>query len=369
MGRAYLTRRQFNALIAAGLMLRFDRAGLRAATPEPEARLRVAAIQMVPVLGDVQANLGQAEQLVRQAIAQGAQWVILPEMFTSAAAFHPRMLDAIQPLDGAPMKMLTSLARSTNTVVGGSYLARRGRDVYNSFVLALPDGSTLRHDKDAPTYWENCYYKGGEAADTGILETPVGSVGAALCWEFIRSRTARRLLGKINMLVGGSCWWTLPDDAEAAGPLRLTNLRMLQASPRRFARLLGVPFIHGSHAGPFSGFQSPDLPDVAYDSAYLGEAMVVDSKGTVLGRRGLDQGAGGVVADVAVPVRPQPSEIVPARFWIPEEMPEPWQESWERWFGIGARYYETVTLPYLDTGVINEYVPEWMAKVPETPLV
>ncbi len=370
MGKPGITRRRFNGFLAAGLALGFGRRGI-AAPGDPERdgpRLRAAAIQMTPALGDVQANLGQAEQLVREALARGAEWVVLPEMFTSAAAFHPRMLDAVQPLDGAPYRLLVDLARRSGVVIGGSYLARRDGQVYNTFVLAMPDGSTSRHDKDLPTYWENCYYTGAARDDRGILQSPIGPVGAALCWELIRTRTARRLLGKVRLVAAASCWWTLPDDAGDDNPLRAVNLQMLQHAPVRFAHLLGVPVIHGSHAGRFSGFYSPDLPDVAYESAFLGEAMIVDSGGRVLGRRSLADGAGVVIADIAVSDVPNPVQKIPPRFWIPEDMPKAWQESWQRWLPRGARYYETVTLPYLETGVVNEYEPEWMSRRPlDTP--
>jgi predicted amidohydrolase len=53
---------------------------------------------MQSVMGDVDANLEKAQQLVCRAFGQGAEWVILPEMFTSAVAFHPKMLDAARPL-------------------------------------------------------------------------------------------------------------------------------------------------------------------------------------------------------------------------------------------------------------------------------
>jgi len=54
--------------------------------------MKVAAMQMAPRPVDVAANLEQAERLARQAIGEGAEWIMLPEIFTSAAAFHPDML-------------------------------------------------------------------------------------------------------------------------------------------------------------------------------------------------------------------------------------------------------------------------------------
>jgi predicted amidohydrolase len=354
---APITRRQFNTFLAGNLILAgWPRPGL-AASDHPLV-LRAAAIQMTPRIGDVTFNLRQAEALVREALGLGAQWVILPEMFTSGAAFHPDMLKAITPVDGEPAQLLKNLARQGNAVVGGSFLASREGHVFNSFLLAHPDGTTQWHDKDQPTYWENCYYEGGK--DDGLLDTPVGPVGSVLCWEFIRSRTARRLAGKVRMVVGGSTWWTLPDDAPFDSPLRADNLKMLKDAPPRLARMLGVPVVHGSHAGPFNGFYSPDLPDVPYDSTYLGETMIVDAKGRILARRSLEAGAGVVVADIELPAKASPVDPVPDDFWIPPEMPEAWKSSWERWLKRGAHYYREVTLPYLEMGEIRECLPEYL---------
>ena len=118
--------------------------------------------------------------------------------------------------------------------------------------------------------------------------------------------------------------------------------------------------IHGSHAGPFSGFYSPELPDVPYDSSYLGEAMITDARGNVLARRSAGHGAGVVVAHIELNDAGAPSEPIPERFWIPGEMPEPWKESWDRWFKKGGHYYQTVTEPYLRTGEVAEYISEYL---------
>lgn len=365
MSRSSITRRQFNKWLAASLLLSGSRVQAQIAASKDGTvaenlpiRLHVAAIQMVPKLGDAQANVNQAEALVRKALGLGARWIVLPEMFTSGAAFHPDMLKAIQPFDGVPLQMLKDLSRKGNAVIGGSFLAKRGQQVFNTFVLVSPDGSVVTHDKDSPTYWENCYYRGG--ADDGVLSTPIGSVGSALCWEFIRSRTARRLANKVKMVVGGSCWWTLPDDADADSPRRAANLKMLQQAPVRMARMLGVPVIHGSHAGKFEGFFSPELADVPYNSAYLGEAMIVDAHGQVLGRRAQDAGEGMATAEVVLSGKPVPSEPIPETFWIPEEMPDDWKEAWDRWLDAGADYYDMVTAPFVKTGVINEYTPKYL---------
>jgi len=168
---------------------------------------------MTAELANVEANLLKAERLTRVAFQRGARWVILPEFFTSAIAFHPEMANATRAMNGTPAQLLRKLAREGNAFVGGSFLAWRDGNAYNSFVLALPDGNTRRHDKDYPSYWEACYYVGG--SDNGIISTPDGNVGAALCYEFVRSKTAARLKGRVDMVVGGSCWWGVEDTVPA----------------------------------------------------------------------------------------------------------------------------------------------------------
>jgi hypothetical protein len=47
--------------------------------------------------------------------------------------------------------------------------------------------------------WENYYYEGGNPNDSGILGTYDSTrIGAAVCWEFMRTMTARRLRHKVD---------------------------------------------------------------------------------------------------------------------------------------------------------------------------
>lgn len=181
---------------------------------------------------------------------------------------------------------------------GGSFLARHGEEVFNTFLLAFPDGNVVRHNMDDPTNWETCYFRGG--TDDGILPTPIAPVGPALCWEFIRSRTAKRLRKKVKMVSGGSCWWTLPDDADPASPRWAVNPKMLQDAPVRMARMPGVPVIHASHSGRFAGIFGPELSNVAYNPMFPGEAMIVDANGRVPARRTKEEGEGVVMAEVRI---------------------------------------------------------------------
>ena len=307
--------------------------------------IRVAAIQMRAKLGAVADNLSCAESLVREGFRRGAEWAILPEFFTSANAFAPSMLSAWLPLEGAALELMRKLARAHDAVVGGSFLAKSGKDCFNSFLLVFPDGRYYRHDKDQPTLWENCYYIGG--SDDGVVATPAGPVGVAMCWELIRSRTARRLVGKVDLVVSGSCWWDLRQPVppeQADDQARLLNL--LRQAPSDLAKRLGVPVVHASQAGEFEGL-TPGNETVPYGSRYLGETQIADGHGNVLARLAYEDGEGVVVADIVLGRVEGDLAPIPESFWT-AELPPNTLKTWDDRNRFGQDYYATTFRPLLN---------------------
>jgi predicted amidohydrolase len=309
------------------------------------SNIRVAAIQMRAKVGAVATNLAQAESLVREAFRRGAEWVILPEFFTSAGAFAPSMLSAWLPLEGPALELMGKLAREHNGVVGGSFIAKSGRDCFNSFLLVFPNGQYFRHDKDLPTMWENSYYIGG--SDDGVLATPAGPVGAALCWELIRSQTVRRLLGKVNFVVGGSCWWDLrhpvpPQESDYQALMRT----LLRQAPGDLARRLGVPVVHAAQAGEFEGL-TPGNEAVPYVSRFLGEAQITDGHGKVLARLAYEDGEGIITADIAPGRIEGDLAPTPESFWA-VDLPPKTLQVWDHLNSLGRDYYRTKFRPLLE---------------------
>ncbi|MDY6905531.1 MAG: carbon-nitrogen hydrolase family protein [Thermodesulfobacteriota bacterium] len=279
--------------------------------------MKVAAIQMTADPGAVEKNLQSAQRLAKQAFQQGAKLVILPEFFPSAMGFHPCIEKAVRPFDGKPARLLKDLARTHDGIIGGSFIAARQTDIFNTFILAFPDGTIYTHDKDMPTMWENCYYQGG--SDNGILTTPLGNIGVALCWEFVRTQTVRRLLNRVNFVVGGSCWWGLPDQWLPGfnQNVAAANIAIMKDTPSRFARLLGRPVVHAAHAGAFK-CNTPLLPGFPYRSFFLGETQIVDARGNILAKMARSDGEGIIMADIDTDNQCPPAEPISEKFWIPD---------------------------------------------------
>ncbi|MDX6670479.1 MAG: deaminated glutathione amidase [Solirubrobacteraceae bacterium] len=86
--------------------------------------MRVAAVQLEPVIADVAANLAACERLAGDAARAGAEWIVLPEFFTTGIAFRPELAGAALAPDGAALEMLRGVAKRHGVHVGGSFLCR-----------------------------------------------------------------------------------------------------------------------------------------------------------------------------------------------------------------------------------------------------
>jgi predicted amidohydrolase len=302
--------------------------------------MRIAALQLEPALGEVAANLEACERLADDAARAGADWIVLPEFFTTGVAFLPELAGAALAPDGAATELLLDLARRHGATVGGSFLCRdRDGHARNAFMLATPEGLAGRHDKDLPTMWENSFYVGGQ--DDGVLQAGGHDIGVALCWELMRTQTARRLRGRVDAVVGGSCWWSLPEWPPRAITRRreAVNERLAVAVAPRFARFVGAPVAHAAHCGEVS-CAMPWSP-LAYRGYFEGGASVSDAHGRVLAFRDRRDGPGFAIADVEAG-RTEPADPVPDRYWLHRRDPMAalvW--SYQRMHG--RRWYERNT--------------------------
>ncbi|GGC55774.1 carbon-nitrogen hydrolase family protein [Hoyosella rhizosphaerae] len=284
-------------------------------------QIKIAAIQPALALADVDNNLTRLEALIRDAHREHQPEVIaVPEAASAPNVHHPAMRTVARRERGEPYRLLTGLARELGVVIGGGYLSERDGDVYGHYILADPDGTVNSHDKDIPTMWEQNYYTGGH--DDGVFDSPtLGSVGLVSGWEWARYRTAARLRGRVQCVVGGMCWPTTPHNW--FGPLGWWGNRdhrlqkeLARKLPGQVARLVGAPVVHASHVGPIT-MHMPGLPKVPYRTSMLGETQITERDGTILARLREEDGEGHVAATIEL-AEPQPLDPIEDTFWIPD---------------------------------------------------
>ncbi|MEQ9519718.1 MAG: carbon-nitrogen hydrolase family protein [Parvibaculum sp.] len=284
---------------------------------------RVAAVQMEARVADIPYNLAHAERLIDEAAAKGARIIAIPEFFTTRIVYDERLFACSLPPENPALDLLKAKAARYSAHIGGSYLEMRDGDVYNTYVLVEPDGTVHRHNKDLPTMVENAFYVGG--SDDGLIETSLGTIGAAVCWEMIRTQTPKRLRGKVDLLMTGSHWWSGPGwrvTQSLEQDLDAGNRRMMHKTPGFLASLIGAPLLHAGHTGLLEG-EFLVLPGtrltVPTRTELTGETQIIDRTGTLVAHRKAQAGAGVIHADIEVS-RSDPRMDIPDRFWTPPKL-------------------------------------------------
>jgi predicted amidohydrolase len=301
--------------------------------------MKVSVIQLEISLADVPSNLDRAAASVRDACHSGAELVLLPEFFTSGMAFEPSLLQV--PLHQTETRsFLLASAREFSVPLGGSFLTFDGSNAHNTFVLACPDGTIFTHRKDLPTMVENAFYAPGD--DDGILDTPIGRIGIALCWEMIRTQTVRRLSGRVDFALAASCWWghCLPYDP-AVEQVQLCNEQLLQEAPRELARLLGVPVAHASSVGQFEA-ATLSRPHQSFCGRFLGHSQLVGPDGVPIAA--LESQSAVLVSELPLQTSAHSTKTASSGYWtLPPT--ESHIRAWEREARLGRDYYSVVALP------------------------
>lgn len=163
-------------------------------------KIKVAAIQMDAVPIPVSERLSRAAQLISEAVDDGAQLVVLPEMFNTGYEFHERNYGLAEPLDGETVTWMKDRAIQHNIHLAGSLLLLDKLDIYNSGLLVAPDGHHWRHDKVNITYWERAYFREGSQQAT-IAKTELGKVGLMICSDVLHPDLWIKYAGQVDLMV------------------------------------------------------------------------------------------------------------------------------------------------------------------------
>jgi N-carbamoylputrescine amidase len=140
---------------------------------------------------DLPANADRAEALIRRAAGQGAQVVLVQELFAApyfCIEQHPRYFDLARPLEGNPLvARFAALAKELGIVLPVSFFERAGPAFFNSVAMVDADGRVLgtyrkSHIPQGPGYEEKYYFSPG---DTGfrVWDTAFGRIGIGICWD------------------------------------------------------------------------------------------------------------------------------------------------------------------------------------------
>jgi len=155
-------------------------------------------------------NIERAEQLVREAAGQGAQVILLQELFETpyfCKDEDEKYLGLAAPAEANPLlEHFRKLAAELEVVLPISFFERANNTFFNSLAMMDADGSCLgvyrkSHIPDNPGYSEKFYFSPG---DTGfrVWDTRYARLGVGICWDqwFPEAARAMCLLGAEALL-------------------------------------------------------------------------------------------------------------------------------------------------------------------------
>jgi len=167
--------------------------------------VRVACVQVEPVIFDREATLDRLDELAGQVAGEGARLAVFPEAFIPAypsSAWAKALAGWSDPRAKAAFALL---ARESVAVPGpaadrlGEIAARHGLwlvtgvteidperpgTLFNTLLYHSPDGRlALRHRKLVPTNHERLVWGQGDGGGLRALPTELGRLGGLICWE------------------------------------------------------------------------------------------------------------------------------------------------------------------------------------------
>lgn len=170
-------------------------------------KVKIAAIQMRccyeenvvgKVLADkdsinknIEANIANAERLVREAAGKGAQVILLPELFEMPYFCQEKNYDyynlATTLEENRAVNHFKKVAKELKVVMPISFYERSNNEFYNTIAMLDATGEVLgmyrkTHIPDDHFYQEKFYFTPG---NTGfkVWDTAYGRIGVGICWD------------------------------------------------------------------------------------------------------------------------------------------------------------------------------------------
>ncbi len=184
-------------------------------------KVTVAATQMA-CGRDRNANLANAERLVRAAASRGANIVLIQELFETPYFCKDHLAEHFElatPVERNPaLARLRVVAAELGVVLPVSLFERAGNAYFNTLAMVDADGALLgiyrkSHIPESPGYHEKFYFSPG---DTGfkVWPTRFGRLGVGVCWDqwFPECARAMALMGA-ELLLYPTAIGSEPQDA------------------------------------------------------------------------------------------------------------------------------------------------------------
>jgi predicted amidohydrolase len=254
---------------------------------DDDTKVRIACIQMQPVIGRVEDNVAHSIGLISRAVEQGATLVVLPELSNTGYMFESReeAFALSEPIpDGPTVKAWSEIAAKRKLHLVAGICERAGSKLFNSAVLIGPSGYIGTFRKVHLWNEENLYFEPGDLGFP-VYHTAIGRIGMAICYDGWFPETYRlAALQGADVVCVPTNWVPIP--GQAPGREAMANILAMAAAHSnsiyiacadRVGTERGQPFegqslIVGHTGWPVAGPASRDKEEIIIADVALGEA-------------------------------------------------------------------------------------------------
>jgi len=145
--------------------------------------INIALAQMTLTLGEPEKNYQKVYDWVDKAASQGADIILLPELWASGFDLK-NCKSYAAPLHEGDFARMRSLAEEHKITIGGSLIEQDTDAFYNTFVLYDQSGAIINSYRKVHLFRmlnEEQYFKAGDRLV--IAETEWGKIGMATCYD------------------------------------------------------------------------------------------------------------------------------------------------------------------------------------------
>jgi N-carbamoylputrescine amidase len=237
---------------------------------------------------DVDANVATAERMVRAAAKQGAQIILIQELFETPYfcieqdSRHLRLATTIA--ENKAIAHFTKVARELGVVLPISFFEKANSAFFNSIAIIDADGTNLgvyrkAHIPNGPGYQEKNYFSPG---DTGFMcfDTRYARIGVAICWDQWFPETARCLALKGAELI----FFPTAIGSEPPPAQPVNSRDHWQRTQQGHAAANLTPVIVSNRIGTERALQDPDGLYIKF----YGSSFIADPTGAKIAEAGED---------------------------------------------------------------------------------
>jgi predicted amidohydrolase len=179
--------------------------------------MAIALLQIHSKMKDVEANLKEIVNRVKEAGDQGANLIVAPELALTGGLFKLEDCHMVaQTIPGPTTEEVGAAAKKANAYVVFGMAEKSEKDLYNSVAVMSPNGNLVaRYRKTHLWSFEHQIFKLGE--EPCLIETEFGTVGVTICYDACFPEFIRALATMGATVITHSTFWLTHESFDKYG--------------------------------------------------------------------------------------------------------------------------------------------------------